>query len=224
MEEKKVKRRKKNRRWKGDHRDWESGSVVVERQEESQVEEVTHLKKRKDVNKEEEKEDAQDEQPWKDKPAEFFVMSELRNPPEQFDKDNPWNLELNDAQWAFIYQYYDEYSSSPYEIMSWIYEKALAHEQSMAENKTKQDSILEKKYNRCFVQSQKSCKKQPLENKVEQIQPKYRPKQKRGKEVILREKYVDLDPEGSVAHAKKHCTLAMIGPKHSGKSTICGQI
>ena len=80
-------------------------------------------------------------------------MTELSDPPKQFDKDNPWNLELNDAQWAFIYQYYDEYAPSPYEIMSWIYEKALAHEQNLKEKKAKQESMLEKKYNRCFVQS-----------------------------------------------------------------------
>ena len=41
---------------------------------------------------------------------------------------NPFNYELNDEQWAFIFLYYTEYAASPYEMMSWLFNQALEKE------------------------------------------------------------------------------------------------
>jgi hypothetical protein len=41
---------------------------------------------------------------------------------------NPYNYELNDEQWQFIFLYYTEYAASPYEMMSWLFNQALDKE------------------------------------------------------------------------------------------------
>jgi hypothetical protein len=73
-----------------------------------------------------------EERPWRDKPSSFFVMGHLEDS-DPADEANPWRMALNDAQWAFIYQYYEDYVPAPYEIMSWVYEKALENDQKMLE-------------------------------------------------------------------------------------------
>ena len=57
--------------------------------------------------------------PFKGKPSLFFIMIQKDGPPT--DPANPFNYELNDEQWAFIFLHYTEYAASPYEMMSWLF-------------------------------------------------------------------------------------------------------
>ena len=94
-----------------------------------------------------EKED--EPEPWRDKPSSFFVMGHLEDS-EPADEANPWRMALNDDQWAFVYQYYEDYVPAPYEIMSWIYEKALENDQKELDKIQKKEDGHEKKYSKIF--------------------------------------------------------------------------
>ena len=48
------------------------------------------------------------------------------------DQMNPNNFELNAEQWSFMYQYYPEYSGAPFDMMTWLYGQAKAHEDMYA--------------------------------------------------------------------------------------------
>jgi hypothetical protein len=37
---------------------------------------------------------------------------------------NPMNYEMNDEQWNFVYKYYPEYGSGPYDLMVWLFSQA----------------------------------------------------------------------------------------------------
>jgi len=65
---------------------------------------------------------------WKGRKSEFFVMKDAATTPDVPDAQNPLNLELNDAQWDFIFKFYPEYGAAPYAMLSWIYTQALEHE------------------------------------------------------------------------------------------------
>jgi len=41
-------------------------------------------------------------------------------------------LELNDEQWNFIFLFYPEYASSPYQMLSWLFTQTQQQEQIMA--------------------------------------------------------------------------------------------
>jgi hypothetical protein len=43
------------------------------------------------------------------------------------------NLECNDEQWNFIFKYYPEYGSSPYQLITWLFGEAQKNEQFIAE-------------------------------------------------------------------------------------------
>ena len=58
---------------------------------------------------------------WKGRKSEFFVMAQASTQPAEEDPSNPMNLELNDAQWNFIFNYYPEYAGSPYQMLSWLF-------------------------------------------------------------------------------------------------------
>lgn len=57
---------------------------------------------------------------WKGKPSSFFVMPQGTGTPEG---NNPNNFEMNDEQWNFIFKYYPEYGSGPYDLMVWIHQQ-----------------------------------------------------------------------------------------------------
>lgn len=40
------------------------------------------------------------------------------------DPANPMNYEMNDEQWNFIFKYYPEYGSGPYDLMVWLFNQA----------------------------------------------------------------------------------------------------
>jgi len=64
-------------------------------------------------------EDVDESLPWKGKPSSFFLMNPAKEPSN--DPANPMNMEMNDEQWKFIFKYYPEYGSAPYEIITWLY-------------------------------------------------------------------------------------------------------
>ena len=43
------------------------------------------------------------------------------------------NLECSQEQWNFVYKYYPEYGSSPYELITWLFGEARKHEEFIAE-------------------------------------------------------------------------------------------
>ena len=66
-----------------------------------------------------EEEEIDESLPWKGKPSSFFLMYNAKEPTN--DPSNPMNLEMNDEQWKFVFKYYPEYGSAPYEIITWLY-------------------------------------------------------------------------------------------------------
>ena len=56
---------------------------------------------------------------FKGKPSSFFIMTQKEGP--SADPKNPFNFELNDEQWAFIFLHYTECAASPYDMMSWLF-------------------------------------------------------------------------------------------------------
>lgn len=67
--------------------------------------------------------------PWKGRKSEFFVMQQAAEQPPMQDPMNPLGYELNDAQWDFIFKYYPEYASSPFQMMSYLFMQAQESEQ-----------------------------------------------------------------------------------------------
>ena len=59
---------------------------------------------------------------WKGKPSKFFIM-QIDNE-QQANPSNPRNFKMNDEQWNFVYRYYPEYGSAPYDLMVWLHEQA----------------------------------------------------------------------------------------------------
>jgi len=66
--------------------------------------------------------------PWKGRPSSFFVMQTASATPEVVDPANQMNLECNDEQWNFIFKYYPEYGSSPYQLITWLFGEAQKNE------------------------------------------------------------------------------------------------
>ena len=62
--------------------------------------------------------------PWKGRKSEFFVMQQAAEQPPNPDPMNPLNYELNESQWDFIFKYYPDYASSPFQMMSYLFMKA----------------------------------------------------------------------------------------------------
>jgi len=58
---------------------------------------------------------------WKGKPSSFFIMKEPETAPVVEDSNNPGGLELNDAQWDFIFKFYPEYGAAPHSMMTWLF-------------------------------------------------------------------------------------------------------
>lgn len=48
---------------------------------------------------------------------------------QQADPTNPGNFKMNDEQWNFIFKYYPEYGSGPYDLMVWLFNQATLNEQ-----------------------------------------------------------------------------------------------
>ena len=44
------------------------------------------------------------------------------------DPANPGNFVMTDEQWNFIYKYYPEYGSGPYDLMVWLFNEAAKSE------------------------------------------------------------------------------------------------
>jgi len=59
---------------------------------------------------------------WKGRPSKFFVMPQTGTP--SADGSNPMNYEMNDEQWNFIFKYYPEYGSGPYDLMVWLFNQS----------------------------------------------------------------------------------------------------
>ena len=57
-------------------------------------------------------------------------MKKNEGPPA--DPMNPNNFELNPEQWSFMFQYYPEYSGAPFDMMTWLFGQAKAHEDMYA--------------------------------------------------------------------------------------------
>ncbi len=64
-------------------------------------------------------EDIDNSTPFKGKPSFIFIMTQKEGSPT--DPTNPFNYELNDDQWAFIFLHYTENAASPYEMMSCLF-------------------------------------------------------------------------------------------------------
>ena len=87
-------------------------------------------KKKRGPQVQEPKKNEEDEQlQWKGKPSSFFDMKQLDGPG---DAANPNNYEMTQKQWSFMYQYYPEYCTAPYDMMIWLRGQAQAHEERYA--------------------------------------------------------------------------------------------
>jgi len=51
-------------------------------------------------------------------------MNEAATTPDVPDAQNPMNLELNNAQWDFIFKFYPEYGAAPYAMLTWLFSQA----------------------------------------------------------------------------------------------------
>jgi hypothetical protein len=60
-------------------------------------------------------------------------METAKTTPETVDPTNEMNLECNDEQWNFIFKYYPEYGSSPYQLITWLFGEAKKNEEFIAE-------------------------------------------------------------------------------------------
>jgi hypothetical protein len=178
--------------------------------------------------------------PWKGRKSEFFVMAQAATPPAQMDPQNPMNLELNDAQWDFIFKYYPEYAGSPYQMLSWLFTQAQQNEQLNAALYAKPDGLKgddsdeerqqrrESKYDRGFgLPGQKNSKAQSkkveeekrkaLEKKEKEFYEKSGKVKKTDTQIKeekklkdFKDREVNMNPEGLVEVDKTREPISMV--------------